>query len=587
IRALHPFIENLEHKSTDHDEDIEFTDVGFSSLVQKNHNNKKSKSKVKREHKIYGNPDPKLPVSGKQCTGCGAILHSIEPSLPGYLPSEKYASFLQLGDISELMCQRCFLLIHHQKALNISVSQEEYRNIVGSIRTKKGLVLLMVDMFDIPNSIFPDLLNLVGENKKILVLGNKVDLLPGDSPGYLKYLKGQLHYYCINAGINNNGNMADVLLISAKTGYGVEDLISNLQRSWKYKGDVYLVGATNAGKSTLFNALLQSDYCQEKASGIIKEATISPWPGTTLNLLKFPIANPKPYRMFQRQKRLKEDFTKTEEDLSEEEQKHLRNLKTQSYVVGRVGRTFTTQRKLPEDIEFDADLLSVNPEDDSDNVPLAGKEREVKHFTENEIKDAHWFYDTPGIVKEFCVLNHLKDKEVKVVLPTKAILPRTFILQPGMTLFLGALGRIDFVQGEKQAWFSVIASNLLPVHITSSSKADVLYKKHAGSALLGVPSGGEDRMKEFPPLHHQDIQLEGIGTSRAVADIKLSTAGWVAVTGHAGEQLYLRCYTPQGTTMTVRQPPLLPQIVNIRGERIRKSPAYVSKKSHCLVKNLK
>jgi ribosome biogenesis GTPase A len=51
-------------------------------------------------------------------------------------------------------------------------------------------------------------------------------------------------------------------------------------------GDVYLLGCTNVGKSTLFNALLQSDYCKVKAVDLIQRATTSPWPGTTLNLLK-------------------------------------------------------------------------------------------------------------------------------------------------------------------------------------------------------------------------------------------------------------------------------------------------------------
>lgn len=37
--------------------------------------------------------------------------------------------------------------------------------------------------------------------------------------------------------------------------------------------------------------------------------------------------------------------------------------------------------------------------------------------------------------------------------------------------------------------------------------------------------GGEERMKEFPPLVPQDITLKGIGTTEAVADIKLSSAG--------------------------------------------------------------
>ena len=73
--------------------------------------------------------------------------------------------------------------------------------------------------------------------------------------------------------------LRDVRLISAKTGYGVEELISALQRSWRYRGDVYLVGSTNAGKSTLFNTLLESDYCIAKGAEAIDRATISPRAG--------------------------------------------------------------------------------------------------------------------------------------------------------------------------------------------------------------------------------------------------------------------------------------------------------------------
>jgi hypothetical protein len=139
------------------------------------------------------------------------------------------------------------------------------------------------------------------------VLGNKVDLLPQDAPGYLQRLRERLWNDCVRAGLllapghqgpqlpegdkpldgeeNSNPSarsrtvVRDVRLISAKTGYGVEELISALQRSWRYRGDVFLVGATNAGKSTLFNTLLESDYCTVKGTEAIDRATISPWPG--------------------------------------------------------------------------------------------------------------------------------------------------------------------------------------------------------------------------------------------------------------------------------------------------------------------
>ncbi|XP_059526350.1 nitric oxide-associated protein 1-like isoform X2 [Myotis daubentonii] len=98
--------------------------------------------------------------------------------------------------------------------------------------------------------------------------------------------------------------------------------------------------------------------------------------------------------------------------------------------------------------------------------------------------------------------------------------------------------------------------------------------------------GGKERMAEFPPLVAEDITLEGgLGKSEAVADIKFSSVGWVAVTPQFKDRLHLRGYTPQGTVLTVR-PPLLPHIVNIKGECIKGTVAYKTKKLPSLVCNL-
>ncbi|XP_059526304.1 nitric oxide-associated protein 1 isoform X3 [Myotis daubentonii] len=504
-----------------------------------------------RVHRVVGHPDPTVPSSGLNCSGCGAELHCQDPGLPGYLPSEKFLSARAQADgLARTVCQRCWLLVHHRRALRLQVSREQYLQLVSAAlrRPVPALVLYMVDLLDLPDALLPDLSALVGA-KQLIVLGNKVDLLPQDAPGYLQRLRERLWDDCVRAGLQrapgrggppggeeNSSPSAksgtvlrDVRLISAKTGYGVEELISALQRSWRYRGDVYLVGATNAGKSTLFNTLLESDYCIAKGAEAIDRATISSWPGTTLNLLKFPICNPTPYRMFERGKRLKKYATEAEEDLSQLEKKQLNLLKKHGYVVGRVGRTFfySEEQKNEAAFEFDADSLAY----DMGNEPVMVTDKSTKkvELTPEDVKDAHWFYDTPGITKENCILKLLTEKEVNIVLPTHSIIPRTFVLKPGMVLFLGALGRIDFLQGSQSAWFTVVASNFLPVHITSLEKADTIYQKHAGDILLKVPMGGKERMAEFPPLVAEDITLEeGLGKPEAVADIKFSSAASIS-----------------------------------------------------------
>nr|XP_021526008.1 nitric oxide-associated protein 1 isoform X2 [Aotus nancymaae] len=522
-----------------------------------------------REHRVVGHPDRAMQPSGVNCSGCGAELHCQDAGLPGYLPHEKFLRAAEAdGGLARTVCQRCWLLVHHRRALHLQVSRGQYLELVSAALRRPGpsLVLYMVDLLDLPDALLPDLPALVG-SKQLIVLGNKVDLLPQDTTGYRQRLRERLWDDCARAGLllapghrgpqdreNSNPSdwprtvVRDVRLISAKTGYGVEELISALQSSWRYRGDVYLVGATNAGKSTLFNTLLESDYCTAKGAEAIDRATISPWPGTTLNLLKFPICNPTPYRMFKRQQRLKNDSALAEDDLSEQEQNQLNFLKKHGYVVGRVGRTFLYSEKQKDKaplkdkvpFEFDADSLAF----DMENEPVMGAPKSTRQIqlTAQDVKDAHWFYDTPGITKENC--------------------------------------------GNQSAWFTVVASNFLPVHITSLDRADALYEKHAGHTLLQVPMGGKERMAGFPPLVAEDITLKGgLGESEAVADIKFSSAGWVAVTPNVKDRLHLRAYTPEGTVLTVR-PPLLPYIVNVKGKRIRKSVAYKTKKPPSLVYNL-
>ncbi|XP_068570147.1 nitric oxide-associated protein 1-like [Cebidichthys violaceus] len=559
---------------------IQFQDVDFpldESVVSSKRKKKTKKTTGKGEQKVFGTPDLEEPVSDTCCSGCGAVLHCTAAAVPGYLPSEKFKVLLQEEQLSGATCQRCHLLTHHHKALNLHMTPDQYRAVVRQIRPHRALVLLVVDLMNVPDSVVPDLPDLVGTNKHVVVLGNKIDLLPGDSPDYLRRIRRQLSGYCRDAGFGDQ--VTDVHLISAKTGYGVEGLVSSLQRSWRYKGDVYLVGSANAGKSTLFNTLLESDYCKSRASDLVHKATISPWPGTTLNLLKFPIINPTPHRMFRREERLKEAARQTETELSPEEMKRLRHFSRQGYLVGRVGRTFRSHiRTRPDEIQFDPDSLAFGENDDGEMKSSTAPSGSADEFSFNELKDAHWLFDTPGLLKEHDILSLLTEQEVMSVVPTQAVVPRTFVLKPSMSLLLGALGRIDFLQGGQSCWFSVVASSRVPVHITSVEKANSVYEKHAGHELLGVPLGGSERMKKFPALVPQEVRLEGRGYLEAAADLKLSSAGWVAVTAALGDQVLLRVHGPSSSGFSVRTPPLLPHVVSLRGQRIRKSPAYKPQK---------
>ena len=230
----------------------------------------------------YGTPNPSVPVSQVACGGCGAHLHCQSPSLPGYLPQEIFTA-CDKHHLRSQLCQRCRFLREHNVALNVQISPEDYPKTISIIRDQMAMVILIVDLLDFPGSIWPDLLDIIGHKRPVCVVGNKVDLLPQDSQGYLNHITKCLVQELEKSGMNR-ANIKHVCLVSAQTGYGVESLITKIQHSWGVRGDVYLLGCTNVGKSSLFNALIGSDFCKTKATDLLERATVSSWPGTTLNL---------------------------------------------------------------------------------------------------------------------------------------------------------------------------------------------------------------------------------------------------------------------------------------------------------------
>lgn len=70
------------------------------------------------------------------------------------------------------------------------------------------------------------------------IVGNKVDLLPADSKGYLTRVVSLLRAEVQKATGLKDSNIKHVALVSAKTGYGIEELINKIHKNWEYKGNL-------------------------------------------------------------------------------------------------------------------------------------------------------------------------------------------------------------------------------------------------------------------------------------------------------------------------------------------------------------
>ena len=184
----------------------------------------------------------------KKCIGCGAEL-TLEKGKLGYTK-----------DIESDLCMRCFNIKNYNKYEKVD-HLEEINTIIKEVKASNDIVIFVVDVFNLSNKIkeIVDYLN----NNVILCI-TKYDLVDIDESKILNYL---------------NINTLGTIVISSKNNYNLDNLMELIEEN-KKSNNVYLVGYTNAGKSTLINKIIKN-YSNNNY-----ELTTSVLPSTTLNFVK-------------------------------------------------------------------------------------------------------------------------------------------------------------------------------------------------------------------------------------------------------------------------------------------------------------
>lgn len=188
----------------------------------------------------------------KKCLGCGALLQNEFVDQEGYT-----------RNLENKLCERCFRINNYGDYKVIAKDNTEFVNILKDINKTKDLVVLVVDLFNINQ----ELLNLsqIITNPVLLVL-SKRDLLP----------KSLFDEKILNYMDRFNLNIIDKIIISSNKNYQFDELYEKINLYKKSK-NVYVVGFTNAGKSTMINKLLYN-YSDNDV-----KITTSILPSTTLN----------------------------------------------------------------------------------------------------------------------------------------------------------------------------------------------------------------------------------------------------------------------------------------------------------------
>lgn len=196
-----------------------------------------SEIKVPRDM-LFGTPDPTVPSTDIPCGGCGAHLHCQDTGIPGFMPQEIFKGQTK-EDLQKQLCQRCTMIKEHDHLIHYGVDKQTYIQIVNKIRAEKALVVMVIDVTDMENSVIKEFLKRIGENRPVYIVGNKIDLIPKDRKGYMNTVAVSLIETCLKANLNpKENNIRHVCLISAKTGYGIESLVTKLMSDWENKGTV-------------------------------------------------------------------------------------------------------------------------------------------------------------------------------------------------------------------------------------------------------------------------------------------------------------------------------------------------------------
>lgn len=188
-----------------------------------------------------------------KCEGCGVALQNTDKMGIGYV-----------ANLDSNICERCFRIIHYNDYKRIDKDNESISEILSCIK-KEDLVVLIIDILNIPQN-----LDIIKNNIKsnILLVISKQDLLMNEiyEPKFLEIVN------------NLDIKFIDKVLVSANKNYNLDLLMTKI-KNHKKSPNVYFIGYSNSGKSTLINKIIYN------YTNIEKSITTSLLPSTTLDTI--------------------------------------------------------------------------------------------------------------------------------------------------------------------------------------------------------------------------------------------------------------------------------------------------------------
>lgn len=636
------FIRNLSHESYDicpgfcekfHERDTKFAGYLPDMLDGQNaakigvtyeYYKDKFKGKIGTQYQEY--PDPKKRINEIleiSAAGSEKATHDASSKLKNsdIKIFNKNATISPFKDPSKIMypgsrallCARCYSLTYHKSLdqndpskSNLPSSDIESDNnalvenlsmtSIRGLAEGNALGLVLADIFDFPCSLCVEELRLLADkNIPVIVAANKADLLP--SYYHRERIKSWIHRYLIKDVGLDNVISSHVISVHKRT--GINDLLKSVTRYKSPLNDIYIIGKTNVGKSSLMSFLLE-EYQGPGTSS----PTVSHLPGTTTNMIPIEL---------KKLPGLRKTIIKFKDEIVAENRKHL--------MKGlRGGRPDVVKSYSP-----------FKPPAD-----ISAKSSELSKLLMGRISD------TPGIKNSDQISNYFTPSELQFSKPTQPVRPMSYYLPAGRSLWLGGFGKIDMIESKAQVICTVFFDPKIPIHVGKTENWKKYWYKNAGgksiqwdenllinnqkildqSKKLKVERKNKNKDlyssgKLFPPffsdptqylqsirdgdtnpsgLLHERIKkfpeftlafsrkITGKPVSdhpyssdhwkQSIADVVFPGLGWVSFAGNFSDlrdrDAKIEVFTPNGIGAFFRKPSLLPFDVSKRGEKIKR-----------------
>lgn len=177
-----------------------------------------------------------------KCVGCGIKLQEKDKNELGYTPN-----------LNNELCERCFKLKNYNILTNkgINIDNDKLINRINELNT---CVLFLVDFINLDSEVIDAYKKI--KSKKILII-TKADIIPKNIK-YQKLIQNIKNIYDIKE---------DLILTSSKTKLNIK----TITKICLEEKNICLAGFTNAGKSSLINALVGSDITVSKKSNTTQD----------------------------------------------------------------------------------------------------------------------------------------------------------------------------------------------------------------------------------------------------------------------------------------------------------------------------